>query len=74
MALDVVVTYLHTAECSWSDTSPWPHRALGMCVGANRFPTGIAFHGALSVNNLASSATSGLSFPVLWEVAVWLLR
>lgn len=60
------------AERSWGDTSPWPHRALGI-LGADRFVTGMSFHGALSPSTLASSATSQLSFPVLWEAAVWLV-
>ena len=58
VSLGIAVASHHATEHSWGDTSPSPHRALGMRAGADRFVTGTAFLCALSLNNLASSATS----------------
>lgn len=58
MALDTAVMSHHVTERSWGDTGPWPHRVLAIQAGADRFVTVVAFHGALLLSTLASSATS----------------
>lgn len=63
-------SFVHGMKCSWGDTSPQSSGGAGGC----RFVTAKAFHGALSLGTLASSAASCLSFPALWEVDVWFLK